>query len=79
MKGNKDIVIFSNGHKIVCEDYFGDYAVGNYVYDAYGREVDLAAYHDYDGYEIPRTFQFRSDALHYMRQCVKASRKSWEV
>ncbi len=78
MEDNKDIVIFSNGHKIVCEEFFGDYAVCNMVHDANG-EIDLAAYHDCDGYEIPRTFQFRSDALHYMRQCVKASRMSWEV
>lgn len=78
MKG-KDIVIFSNGHKIVCEEFFGDYAVSNFVRDANGCEIDLAAYRDYDGYKVPRTFRFRSDALHYMQQCVKASRMSWEV
>ena len=71
-------IIIRNGHKIVChQTHYGSYLVVDYVHCYGGSIVDVAASYDSKGYPIHKEFSRFSNALHFMRMCVKASAEQW--
>lgn len=69
-----------NGHMITVYSYNGYEAVyvSNEVRDERGGLFDLAAFRDYDGYPVKRSFSSAADALHYARMCVVNAKKPFE-